>query len=43
MVNNVTIEYDEALMAGPAVIEFVKHKATYYPQMVIANADFFRP
>ena len=30
-------------LAGPAVIEFVKHKATYYPQLVIANADFFRP
>ena len=30
-------------LAAPAVIEFVKHKATYYPQLVIANTDFFRP
>ena len=30
-------------LAGPAIIDFVKHKETSYPQLVIASTDFFRP
>ncbi|MFA6102892.1 MAG: histidine phosphatase family protein [Victivallaceae bacterium] len=29
-------------LTGPAIIDFIKHKETYYPQLLINNVNFFR-